>query len=148
MTPDAQVFDHVRRLFGVGDWDDDGNVAFWEWRMTEIAKVKRKRVKARVSAEELCTAADYCKAHGIDIRNVAWLYQHLGDAKRWGQARQRALAASAIDELLAEAIDVESSVPESPWLEQLIRARGPHREEIYHLWKQRSSQPSDGTGAA
>jgi hypothetical protein len=154
MTPDAKVFEHVHRLFGIGDWDElTSSEPYHQFRMREIAKIKARRTKLNVSADDLCNAADYCKAQHIDIRNVAWLYQHLGDARRWKRERERALAAREVDELLDEAIALETTVPDSRWLEQLIRARGPHRQEVYDAWKtwrdsQLTSSTSDLSGPA
>lgn len=141
---DGQLWDHVHRLFGIGDWHEDCGTPFWRYRALEITKVKRRRAKLRVSCEDLAVAADYCKAHGIDIRNVAWLYRHLKDSAVWHRDRQRALAGAELDELIAVAIDIEVSNPDSPWVDRLVRARGVHRQEVYEAWKswRASSAPS------
>lgn len=141
MTPDALIFDYVSRLFGVGEWDElVTDQPYWEFRMKEIAKIKQRREKAGVTAAELTDAADYCKAHHIDIRNVAWLYQHLRDARTWRVERERALAEKDLDELLGRAIEIETRVPNSRWIERLIRARGPHRQEVLQQWQAQQPQ--------
>ena len=132
---DGELWDRVHALFGIGNWHEGLGVPFWKYRALEIHKVKLKRVKQRVSCAELAVAADYCKTHGIDVRDVSWLYQHLGDAGAWHRERQRALATADIDELIAEAVAIEVTQPGSPWIDRLIRARGHHRIEVYASWK-------------
>jgi hypothetical protein len=131
---DAQLWDHLQRLFGVGTWDD-GHEPFWRYRTREAAKIKARRARLHVTVAELVIAADYCKAHRIDIRNAAWLYRHLADAKTWHNQQQRALTAASLDELIADAVAAETTAdPDSPWIDRLIRAHGPHRQEVYDAW--------------
>lgn len=146
-STDGQLWDYVHRLFGVGDWDEQASdVPFWKYRSKEVMKVAAKRKKLKVEVGDLANAADYCKAHRIDIRNVAWLYQYLPDSRRWMSERERALSEAALDELIAEAVDLERELissheyveREGPefWTDRLIRARGEHRREVYESWKE------------
>ena len=49
---DAQLFDMLHSLFGIGDFDEDG-VPWFRFRMTEIAKLKAIRKRRSI------TLADY-----------------------------------------------------------------------------------------
>lgn len=134
-TTDSELFTYVHRLFGVGDWDGDGPMPFWKWRAREVMKVTAKRRKLKVTVEELADAADFCKATGEDIRNVAWLYKHLGDARRWAAARERALSERDFDEVFDSAVAYEAEQDGSEWFGRLVRSRGEHRREVYEAWR-------------
>lgn len=129
---DGELWDYVHRLFGIGDWDEDNAIPFWKYRATEVMKVKAKRNKLKASVEELTAAADYCKAMRIDIRNVAWLYQHLAGSRGWAAARQRTLMSAAFDELYDEAVEQAYG---TEWADRLVRARGEYRQEVYDQWQ-------------
>lgn len=144
---DAELYDHVQRLFGIGEWDallageDD---PWWKARGHEIAKIGARRKKLKVSVQELADAADYCKANGIVIHNVAWLYRHINDAKRFAAERRREAQLRELEDLIDEAIACERALPSSDWLDRLVRARGPYRREVYQAWlsHRESSGPS------
>lgn len=131
---ETQLWYYVHRLFGIGDWDEDSGVPWWRYVQTEVMKVKAKRKKLGASTEALADAADYCKAHQIDIRNVAWLYRYLGPSRAWHDERRRALSAAAIDELIDGAVEQDLTMG-GEWVERLIRARGEYRQEVYEAWK-------------
>lgn len=144
---DAELYDHVHRLFGVGDWPNPSGQPYWQYRATQVHISKATRTKRRVSCADLAVAAEYCKAHGIDIRHMSWLYHHLADAKRWDQQRQRSFAAADLDEAIATAVAIETN---PDWVDRLVRARGPYRQEVYDAWShwRTSSSCSDAPGPA
>lgn len=140
MTPttDTALWEYVHRLFGIGDWDElASDEPFWQYRQREVGKVKARRARLKVEIADLAHAADYCKAHGIDIRNVAWLYQYLPMARRWILERERAFSSTHLDELIARAVDHEHrNGKDGQWIDRLLRARGEHREEVLREWQQ------------
>lgn len=134
---DIDLWEYVHRLFGIGDWDElYSPEPFWKYRQKEVMKVKAKRLKLKAEVEHLADAADYCKTHGIDVRNVAWLYRYLPVSRAWIAERERALSHGHLDELIAEAVDLERELGSDEWAHRLLRARGPHRQEVYELWKE------------
>lgn len=142
----AQLYDYVQRVFGIGEWDallagDDE--PWWKARAHEIVKIEAKRKRMKVTAEELADAADYCKANGIVIHNVAWLYKHINDAKRHAAEHRREARLRELEDLIDEAVAYERALPSSEWLDRLVRARGPYRREVYDQWlHSRDSLPS------
>lgn len=137
---EGELFDLLQTLFGIGDYDADLTAEpYWKWRGLEVAKIKRSLASRKITVKDAALAARYCKAHGIDIRAVTWLYKHLPAAIRWDNERRRQEKSHELDELIEQAIEYEASHPTpSPWLDRLVRARGPHRQEVYDLWKQHS----------
>lgn len=134
---DAELYDLLQRLFGIGVWDEDtSSQPWWKARALEITKIKRSRTSRNVDLEDLALAALYCKAHGEPVANVAWLYRHIGPAIRWNNERSRAAKSREFDELLQAAIEHEQQNPDSEWLDRLVRARGPYQKEVYEQWSQ------------
>lgn len=145
VTTDGELYDLLQRLFGIGDFDPDlSRDPWWKCRALEVTKIKRSRTARKVELSDLALAAEYCKAHGIDVRAVTWLYKHINDARRWDNVRSQQAKSRELDELVAEAIEIERSHPDSPWLDRLVRARGDYRREVYDQWNlQRSSRSTD-----
>lgn len=140
---DGELYDLLQELFGLGNWDPDSDVPWWKARQFEVTKIKRSRTARKVELADLALAARYAKAHDEDIRAVTWLYKLIPAAIRWENARRRAQTLAELDDLIAEAIAIESEVPGSTWLTRLARARGPHRKEAYDSWlKHRDSLAS------
>lgn len=132
---DGELYDLLQKLFGLGDFDADlSTLPWWRVRALEVSKIKRSRTARRVELSDLILAAHYCKEHGHDVRAVTWLYKHIDAARRWDNVRRREAKAAELDELVAAAIEQESSHPDSPWLDRLVRARGPYRQEVYDSW--------------
>lgn len=133
---DGEVYDHLHRLFGIGEWDWATGEPYHRYRALQVHQLKGMRKKRRATCQELIDAADYCKAHRLDIRHASWLFRHIPAAKRWAAERQRALEAADLDERVAEAIAIEvrDGDPED-WVGRLVRAAGDQREEVYSQWK-------------
>lgn len=142
-TTDAQVWDRLHEVFGIGDWDPETSPKTWAmYRVGEIGVMKRIRASRHVTTGELLQTVEYCRAKGIDIRHPSWLYKHLRDAAAWARAETAAEATRDIDELIAQAIEIEAAKPDSSWLDRLIRAAGTYREEVYREWESScSSRP-------
>lgn len=136
-SSDGELYDYVQRLFGIGTWDailaGDGD-PWWRARTHEVVKISARRKKLKVSVQELTDAADYCKANGIVIHNVAWLYKHIADGKREASIRRREEKVRELEDLIDQAIACERALPSSDWLDQLVRARGHYRGEVYQKW--------------
>jgi hypothetical protein len=143
---DGTVFDALHRLFGAGEFTGD-DAEWHRWRAQEISKIKAYRTKRNVDPFELVRAAQYCRRHGIWIRAHWELYEHLAAANREELDRQRAAEIADLDGLIEDALAIELTNPDSPWVDRLIRAAGPARKEVYDAWKQWSSasQRRDGT---
>lgn len=132
---DAALFERLREMFGLGDYDE-GNAdeqPYWKFRAREVAKVKASRKKWDVAIPELYVAALFCKAHGKTIRAVSWLPRHIADAWRWWDANN-AKPAREFEDLYAQAIRREAENPDATWLNRLLRAAPAYREEVYKQW--------------
>lgn len=137
---DGDLYDLLQKWFGIGEWDEDvSSQPWWKARALEISKIKRSRTSRNVDLEDLALAAEYCKQHHLPVANVAWLYRHIAPAIRWRNERSRAARVAQLDDLLAEAIQIESDNPDSEWLDRLVRARGDYKREVYEAWLRRSS---------
>ncbi|MFP5367353.1 MAG: hypothetical protein ACLGIS_10970, partial [Actinomycetes bacterium] len=79
----------------------------WRFRQREIGKIKRSRTTRNVTIPDLATAALYCKAHNIDIRNVTWLYKHILPALRWQTRQDQMTAQRYLTEELQRAQGIE-----------------------------------------
>ena len=144
MTTDSDVYDVLQRHFGLGDWDADRSTTpWWKHRQLEASKIKRSRTSRNVSPDDLVLAAHYCKAHGHHIGAVTWLYKHIPAAIRWDNERSRAELRAELDDRIAAAVEeARDTAPE--WVDRLVRARGPYREEVLAEWLQRSSRSRSG----
>ncbi len=137
-TTDATVYDELHALFGAGEYVGDGT-DWHKYRMTEISKIKAYRSKRNTDPSDLVIAARWCRAHGIWIRAHWQLYEHLQDALRDDRAGQAQEQVADLEDAIQKAIEIEASVPDSPWLDRLIRAAGKAREEVYGEWRRGSS---------
>lgn len=132
---DATVFDTLHRLFGAGEFA--GSDAEWpKWRLREIAKIKAYRTKRNVDPFELVEAAQYCRRRQIWIKAHWELYEHLPAVSKARLADAHAARSAELDAAIDAAIVQEAARQDSPWLERLIRASGPAREEVYEAWAQ------------
>lgn len=119
---DSDLFDLIQRLFGCGEFDENGDVPWWKFRQQEVSKIKRSRQSRGVPLENIATAALYCKQQGITIQNFTWLYQHILPALKW-QTRQDQLEAQRyLTEELARALQIEFPRADDGWYDQLKRA--------------------------
>jgi len=129
------VFDTLHRLFGVGEFT--GSDAEWpKWRMREISRIKAYRAKRNVDPFELVEAAEYCRRREIWIKAHWQLYEHLPAVNRARVAEAQAVRAAELDAAIQDAIEIEATKPDSVWLDRLIRAAGPGRQEVYDAWAQ------------
>ena len=129
---DTDLFDLLQQLFGIGEFEEDGSLQWWQYRQREVSKIKRSRVSRGVSLADLATAAHYCKAHGIDVRNVVWLYQHILPALRWQTRKDAEEADRYLEEEMARALQREFE-RDPDWYDRLIRAQD--RAFILSQWK-------------
>lgn len=131
---DAQLFDMLHSLFGIGDYDDSQG-AWFEFRMREISKLKAIRRRRQILIGSMAMAARYCFNNDIPIAESYQVVQHIDEARR--DARRR-----AVPELTAEvarAVQMErrrQGSDSSQWIDRLLRARGPFRREVLDEWAQ------------
>lgn len=147
VVTDAQVFDVLHELFGAGTYDE--STPWFRWRAIEISKIRATRKKRRVEPSELVITARWCRAHQVWVKEHWELYEHLTDALAADRAQQANDQSSDLESAIADAIAIEAALPDSPWLDRLIRAAGPSRAEVYREWKRWSSSSlSHGGGPA
>lgn len=137
-TTDATVFDELHELFGAGDYVGDGS-DWHKYRMVEISKIKAYRSKRNTDPGDLVITARWCRQHGVFIKAHWQLYEHMLTAVREDKQVRAVERVADIEDAMQDAIAIEAAVPDSPWLDRLIRAAGKAREEVYGEWQQWSS---------
>jgi hypothetical protein len=143
----SDAWDHIHRLFGVGDWSPDDEQPWWEFRRDQAMRLKARMTRLNLTPEEVMRCADYCKAEGIDIRNATWVTKHYYEAKKWAEQRENERSRHDVEDRISEAIATEMDHDhDSPWISKLMLAQGSYREEVLDEWqawnRQRSSSPS------
>lgn len=137
-TP-GELWDLAHEMFGISEWVEvPGGGPFWEYRRTEVAKVKRSLASRQIKVEHVALALHYCRAEHIDIRNVVWAYKHILDAIRWDKARRASEAGRALQERLDAALAacIAAGDQESlEWHSRLTRADESVREEVLAAWE-------------
>jgi len=135
---DGDLFDLLRTDFGVGDWDEStSEQPYWQWRATEVAKVRRVRESRQVTVANLMLAAAYCKACGYDVRDATWLYRHIRDAIRWQKASALEQP-SQLDTQITTAVTTAYNAGDMEWVGRLTRAQGTSSQsEVLAAWQAR-----------
>ena len=135
---DGELFDLLVRDFGVGDWDEATSPQpYWKWRAIEVGKIKRVRTARKVRLDDLALAAEYCKAHGYDVRDATWLYKHVLPALRWDRERRAVASTSSFEEQMATAVGEAYAAGDMDWVGRLTRAQGATREQVLAEWRNR-----------
>lgn len=133
----GQLYDLLQSWFGFGTWDES-DIAWWEARNVEIAKLKKLITSRRTSVQQLHTTAKWCRDNNVALRGPAGLFLHMGEAlKADANARSQAKA-DEVNAGIAEAIEFEREhhPGEDRWLGQLLRAQDDKsRREVLHRWK-------------
>jgi hypothetical protein len=137
-TP-TKVFEHIQESLGIGDFSGEPS-EYHAWKMRQIGSIKRMMQRRRLSPAEIVMCAEYCKAHRIQPETYGGLLWHIEQARKW--KRQR--TAEVIQKELNSAVDIEqersfSDVEASRWVDMLLRATGPSREEVLDRWRKERS---------
>jgi len=135
---DAQLFDMLHSLFGIGDFDEDG-VPWFRFRMTEIAKLKAIRKRRSITLADFAMTARYCHRHHEQVKESWQLCGFIADAKR----EARRIAVPELSQEIHAALDLERALPgpdSSTWIERLLLTRGPFRRDVLDEWKQSREQ--------
>ena len=134
---DAQLFDMLHGLFGIGDFDDSGPVPWFKFRMVGISKMRAIRKKRQLSFPALAMAARYCYRRHIPIKGVWELVAFIVPAaKAAGRDRVSPLGVE-VREAVANERSREDPSPE--WVDRLLRARGEFRRDVLDQWEQARS---------
>ena len=139
MTPvaepasDAELFDLLYRLFGIGDHDQDDAQPWYKFRLREIAKLKAIRKKRGVSLADFTLAARYCYRRRVTVHDSWQVPQHLAQARR----EAKAAATSDLSQQIEAAVAAEQAGhrPDQQWVTRLLRARGRYRVEVLEAWR-------------
>jgi hypothetical protein len=135
----TRLFDYLQETLGIGDFSGEPS-EYHGWRMRQIGMIKRVMQRRGVSPAEMVMCAEYCKAHRIQPESHAGLLWHIDQARAW--KRQR--TAEVIQEDLDSAVAIEqervlSDEEASRWVDMLLRATGPSREEVLTRWRKERS---------
>jgi hypothetical protein len=135
---DAQLFDMLHGLFGIGDYDDASDTPWFKHRMTEVIKIKAIRRKRQVSLREWALAARYAYRTKAPIRQSHDVLFYLDKARK----EQRTARVSDLGQQIADAITNERSRGDDAseaWVRRLLLARGDYRRELLQEWAESRS---------
>ncbi len=138
-TTDAQLFDVMHGLFGIGDYADCDDRPYYRFRGIEISKVKSLRKKRGITIDQLALAARYCYRRRLPITTPFDLVEHIGAA-----LRERALARREVQgQRMSQAADLARASGEPDWADRLLLAQGAHRQGVLDEWAawQHTSEP-------
>lgn len=132
-TSDAQLFDMLHSLFGIGNFDEQSEQWF-RFRINETAKLRAIRGRRGISLADFAMTARYCRRQRLMISDSWQVCGHIADAKR----EARRIGVPELSREVAEAIASERALPgpeADQWVERLLLARGPARREVIDQWK-------------
>jgi hypothetical protein len=136
---DAELFDMLHSLFGIGNFDDSGAVPWWQFRIREIAKLKAIRKRRSITLADFAMSARYCHRHREQVKESWQLCGFIADAQR----EARRIAVPALSREIHAALETERTLPgpdSAAWVERLLLTRGPFRREVLAEWKQSREQ--------
>jgi hypothetical protein len=136
---DAALFDMLHSLFGIGDFDEAGDVPWFRFRMTEIAKLKAIRKRRGITLADFAMTARYCQRHREQVKESWQLCGFIADAKR----EARRIAVPELSQEVHAALEAERALPgpnSTYWVERLLLTRGPFRRDVLDGWKQSREQ--------
>lgn len=82
VASEAALYDLIRERFGVGDYDDSGDVPWFKARNMEISKLRAQMKRRRVSIEDMVIAVWYADREKRPITAVWQLCQLVRDARK------------------------------------------------------------------
>jgi hypothetical protein len=135
-TTDAQLFDLVHELFGIGDWDRDLDAKAWhQVRGAEIAKVKAIRKRYNYSIPELAELARFVHDRQYRVAKTWDMLSHYGEFRRV-RARERAdNERRRLDQDYELALETERGrLDGDEWVTRLLVSTGIGREEVLRKW--------------
>jgi hypothetical protein len=132
----SDAWDHVHRLFGIGEWTEDSGVPWWQYRQEQAGRLKARMTRLGQTPEDVMLEADYCHAEGITIRNALWVLKHYYEAKRWGEQRENERSRGDLEARIDDAIAYEMDLDkDSPWISRLMLAQGDYRRQAVEEWE-------------
>lgn len=132
-TTNAEVFEMLHGLFGIGDYADDDPIPWHKMRMTEISKIGAISKKRRLAPEDFAMLARYAVHHGKRITKTWDLLQFYGPAlrERAAEIRQRP------DQSIEAAVEAERAIGDAltgQWVDRLYLARGDGQRAVLQEW--------------
>lgn len=148
---DTQLYERLREMFGIGDYDSFGSQPYHEYVRGEVAKLKAWRNKRSIGIQALWFAAEYCQANHIPITKPYELSKHTREGWRWHRDKELEAAAARAEERVNEAVSRERTLaqPDPAWLSRLLTAAPEYREGVLVEWeKSYSSRLADQSKSA
>ena len=129
---EAQLFDMIHGLFGVGDFDDSKDIPWWKVRRAEISKLRGICRKRQISLADMALTARYCYRQRKRIQQSWQLTSYISDAKKDLRNRKIGDLDRLVDEALTEERFRDDTSTE--WVGRLLRARGAYRRRVLDEW--------------
>jgi CRISPR/Cas system Type II protein with McrA/HNH and RuvC-like nuclease domain len=135
----SRLFEYLQENLGIGDFSGEPS-EYHAWKMRQIGMIKRMMERRKVSMAEMVTCAEYCKAKRIQPESHAGLLWHYDAARKWKRSRHVEAIQVEFDEAVAQEQErVFSDEEASRWVDMLLRATGPNREEVLERWRKERS---------
>jgi len=129
-SSDAELFDMLRAMFGIGDWMDSDERPYHRFRMVEISKLKALRGKRRIRVEQMVVAARYCFRRRIPIKAPYQLVSYMGEAMYQRSLEQRA----ELGTRMSQAANDARRLGQEQWAQRLLLAQGAARQGVLDEW--------------
>jgi hypothetical protein len=135
-STDKALYERLRRMFGVGDYNENGDQPYFEYQRQEAGKMKRWRIARKLSLLDLWLAAQFCKATKVTVITPFDLTRHITVAKRWAKAAELAAERANLDDQVIAAVTRERTFArDGDWVGRLLRAQGDGRKEVLATWE-------------
>lgn len=129
----GELYDLLQVMFGLGDYDEHGDIPWYRARMLEISKLKGMLTKRKATPQQVAVAAHYARDQGLAI-SAAWqLFELIPEAM---VAARRAAQEAAPSEL-QQAIDEAVKLGLNQWAERLIRVDKADASAVLKEWRNR-----------
>lgn len=135
---EAELYDHLQRTFGIGDWDEaTATMPWWRFRANEIAKLKAMLKRRGATVEQVYAAAEYAQEEGRAVRATYQLFALIPEAmtarRNKARAADAARAAAEIEEAMAEAMDEGNH----EWVDRFLRVSPSEAAAVITEWRNR-----------
>lgn len=130
------LYERLREDFGLGDYDEERDGEYHQWRIREVAKLKAMCSKRNVPPERLALTAEYCRQSGIVVKKPWELFDHITKAliqlRKDERAQRNAAAVNELQRASADALERG----ELAWFERFLRMKpgSPEADQVLTEW--------------
>lgn len=130
-----ELYELCRKRFGWGSFDEATGESYITYRNKEVGQIKRIRARRRIPIDAVVDVVDYCIAHRKNPTSFAGLMRYDKDARSWRRSLDEISRGADLQKDVDDAIAYELTLPDSTWVDLLVRAVGDQREEVLEQWR-------------